>query len=366
MLRPNAVLVVMSPSMIVVPLPSIVHVRLAVIVLAVTPPKVSVLPAAMLLVVVDGLLVRPGPEQVEVTFTEGTRIEEMAEVLEEAGIGFAEDFIFAAQNAQLPPGLAAELPPAETLPENQRLQGYLFPDTYFVAVDSTPAELVRRMIDTMNDRFDADLRERAAAKGLTTHEVLTLASIVEGEARADEERETIAGVYHNRLRIGMALQADPTVQYAIALKTGQRKPRLYVKDYQFPSPYNTYLHPGLPPGPVNSPSRRSIEAALYPAKVPYLYFVAESDVRPDSSASAPKPYTYTKPGFYSDPELSEKGKVSEKVINGIDDQEHEKYRLPTGESTLFMQDDEGRVYEVRFTVPEGADPTEIVAEVIEQ
>ena len=86
-------------------------------------------------------------------------------------------------------------------------------------------------------------------------------------------------MYHNRLKIGMALQADPTVQYAIALSTGARKPRLYVKDYQFPSPYNTYLHPGLPPGPVNSPSHRSIEASLYPAKVPYLYFVAGPDGR---------------------------------------------------------------------------------------
>ena len=109
--------------------------------------------------------------------------------------------------------------------------------------------------------------------------LVTLASIVEGEARADDERETIAGVYHNRLRIGMALQADPTVQYAISLKRGRRKSRLFEKDYQFKSPYNTYLNPGLPPGPVNSPGRRSIEAALYPANVRYLYFVAGPDGR---------------------------------------------------------------------------------------
>ena len=110
-------------------------------------------------------------------------------------------------------------------------------------------------------------------------QLVTFASIVEGEARADDERETIAGVYHNRLRIGMALQADPTVQYAIFLATGKRRPRLFTKDYQFRSPYNTYLNPGLPPGPVNSPSRRSIEAALYPGKVPYLYFVAGPEGR---------------------------------------------------------------------------------------
>ena len=120
---------------------------------------------------------------------------------------------------------------------------------------------------------------RLGALGWTQAQLVTFASIVEGEARADDERETIAGVYHNRLRIGMALQADPTVQYAIFLATGKRRPRLFTKDYQFRSPYNTYLHPGLPPGPVNSPSLRSIEAALNPAKVPYLYFVAGPDGR---------------------------------------------------------------------------------------
>ena len=99
---------------------------------------------------------------------------------------------------------------------------------------------------------------------MTQLQLVTFASIVEGEARADDERETIAGVYHNRLRIGMALQADPTVQYAIFLATGRRKTRLFDKDYQFQSPYNTYLHPGLPPGPVNSPGRRSIEAVALP------------------------------------------------------------------------------------------------------
>jgi UPF0755 protein len=110
-------------------------------------------------------------------------------------------------------------------------------------------------------------------------ELVTLASIVEGEARVDEERETIAGVYHNRLRIGMPLQADPTVQYAIFLKRGRRKSRLFNRDYQIQSPYNTYINRGLPPGPVNSPGRRSIEASLYPAPVKYLYFVAQPDGR---------------------------------------------------------------------------------------
>jgi UPF0755 protein len=158
-------------------------------------------------------------------------------------------------------------------------EGFLRPETYSIPLSLTAAELVRLMADGFKADWKPEWTARLDTLHMTELQLVTLASIVEGEARADEERETIAGVYHNRLRIGMALQADPTIQYAIALKTGQRKPRLYVKDYQFPSPYNTYLHPGLPPGPVNSPSRRSIEAALYPAKVPYLYFVAGPDGR---------------------------------------------------------------------------------------
>jgi UPF0755 protein len=112
---------------------------------------------------------------------------------------------------------------------------------------------------------------------MTRNQLLALASIVEGEAKHDDERATIAGVYTNRLRRGMLLQADPTVQYAIEQATGERKTRLFFKDYEFPSPYNTYIHAGLPPGPVNSPGVKSIEAALYPAAVPFLYFVALPD-----------------------------------------------------------------------------------------
>ncbi|MGH2709401.1 MAG: endolytic transglycosylase MltG, partial [Actinomycetota bacterium] len=158
-------------------------------------------------------------------------------------------------------------------------EGFLRPETYSLPVDMDAAELVRVMAEGFREEWRPEWTARLDTLRMSQLELVTFASIVEGEARADDERETIAGVYHNRLRIRMALQADPTVQYAIALKTGQRKPRLFTKDYQFPSPYNPYLHPGLPPGPVNSPSRRSIEASLYPTKVPYLYFVARPDGR---------------------------------------------------------------------------------------
>ena len=158
-------------------------------------------------------------------------------------------------------------------------EGFLRPETYSLRHGTNARELVRVMAEGFRAAWKPEWDARLATLGWTPAQLVTFASIVEGEARADDERETIAGVYHNRLRIGMALQADPTVQYAIFLATGKRRPRLFTKDYQFRSPFNTYLHPGLPPGPVNSPSLRSIEASLNPAKVPYLYFVAGPDGR---------------------------------------------------------------------------------------
>ena len=158
-------------------------------------------------------------------------------------------------------------------------EGFLRPETYVLPADVTARQLVRIMAESFKSEWKPAWDARLDTLKMTPLELVTLASIVEGEARVDTEREIIAGVYRNRLRIGMALQADPTVQYAISLKRGKRKSRLFEKDYQFDSPYNTYLNPGLPPGPVNSPSRRSLEASLYPADVRYLYFVAGSDGR---------------------------------------------------------------------------------------
>jgi UPF0755 protein len=158
-------------------------------------------------------------------------------------------------------------------------EGFLRPETYTLPLGVRSAEVIRLMAEGFKTGWEPAWTARLDSIGMTQLQLVTFASIVEGEARADDERETIAGVYHNRLRIGMALQADPTVQYAIFLATGRRKNRLFERDYQIKSPYNTYLHPGLPPGPVNSPSRRSLEASLHPAQVPYLYFVAGPDGR---------------------------------------------------------------------------------------
>jgi peptidoglycan lytic transglycosylase G len=203
------------------------------------------------------------------TVPEGLTIPEVAALAAER-LGLSEDSVL---------GAAADGAAASAIlgyPVHS-FEGFLRPETYSLPMGVRAGDLVRIMAENFKSGWQPGWTARLDSIGMTQVQLITFASIVEGEARADDERETIAGVYHNRLRIGMALQADPTIQYAIFLATGRRKSRLFEKDYQFASPYNTYLHPGLPPGPVNSPSRRSIEASLYPAQVPYLYFVAGPD-----------------------------------------------------------------------------------------
>ncbi len=205
------------------------------------------------------------------TVPEGLTILEVATLASEKLGTRADSFVVAARDSIAAARILGVRAPS--------FEGFLRPETYLVPADVSAREVVRIMAESSNSAWEPAWTARLDTLKMDRLGLVTLASIVEGEARVDEERETIAGVYHNRLRIGMALQADPTVQYAISLKTGRRKPRLFIRDYAFASPYNTYLHSGLPPGPVNSPSRRSIEAALYPAEVRYLYFVADSTGR---------------------------------------------------------------------------------------
>jgi UPF0755 protein len=153
------------------------------------------------------------------------------------------------------------------------LEGYLYPDTYRFHTNTSPEEAIQRMVSRFREVFHDSLIQQAAQIGMTIHQVITLASIVEGEAALDSERSIIAALYKNRLNRNMLLQADPTIQYII--KDGPR--RLLNKDLQIDSPYNTYIYPGLPPGPVNSPGIASIRAVLYPDTVHYLYMVANGD-----------------------------------------------------------------------------------------
>lgn len=153
-------------------------------------------------------------------------------------------------------------------------EGFLKPDTYLFAAGIGPEVVVRTMAQAARAEWDSAFAGAAAAQGLDRLTATILASLVEGEAKVEQDRPLVAAVYRNRLRIGMPLQADPTVQYAIELATGRRKPRLYERDYGIESPYNTYLKSGLPPGPVGAPGRNSLEAVLSAPAVPFLYFVA--------------------------------------------------------------------------------------------
>jgi UPF0755 protein len=153
------------------------------------------------------------------------------------------------------------------------LEGYLFPDTYAFPVGTTARQAVTEMVKRFEREWKPAWNARLSSLGMTRHEAVTLASIVEREARRAEERPVIAAVYRNRIRAGMLLQADPTVQYA----NGKHTPRVMLKDLEVDSPYNTYRYPGLPPGPIASPGGPSLIAAVFPANVSYLYFVAHPD-----------------------------------------------------------------------------------------
>lgn len=153
------------------------------------------------------------------------------------------------------------------------LEGYLYPNTYYLYHDSSPEEIIDILLQEFWNQFDKNLQDRANQLGFSVHEVVTLASIIEGEAMLDTERETISSVYHNRLKINMKLQADPTIQYIIP---GPPK-ALSIKDLRIKSDYNTYLNYGLPPGPINNPGIESLKAALYPKKTNFLFFVAQGD-----------------------------------------------------------------------------------------
>jgi UPF0755 protein len=202
----------------------------------------------------------------QLTFREGLTIAEMADVYASNGFGERAAFLQAASDGSL----VQDLDPAA--PD---LEGYLFPETYTLSRSTSVATLVARMVDGFRQNFpDAVLR--AKEQGFTVREVVTLASLVEKETGRPEERPVVAAVYRNRLRIGMGMQADPTVVYALML-AGRYDGNIRRADLGIDSPYNTYRYPGLPPGPIAAPGRASIDAALAPADVPYLYFVSRND-----------------------------------------------------------------------------------------
>jgi UPF0755 protein len=209
-----------------------------------------------------------------VLFREGTRAEEMGETLEAAGIITAQEFQSALIKSDYATPFLAQV-------QSNSLQGFLYPARYEFRRSATPDEVVATLLQGFQDNVADDLPDDL--EGFTLDQIVTVASIVEREAQVPEERPIIASVYLNRIRMGIPLQADPTTQFAITenpasvAQYGWWKEELTVDDLQFVSPYNTYVAPGLPPGPICNPSADSVRAVIEPAQTNFLYFVAVGD-----------------------------------------------------------------------------------------
>lgn len=231
------------------------------------PANISV--GELVALLAEGRTVR---DWVTVTIPEGWTLEQMADRVAELGIADRAAFFQALAMAKPPAGVEEKLPPG-----NRRLEGYLYPDTYRLQKGDGANELIA----LMRRRFD-EVAKELAIPPQRLHEVVTIASMVEREAKRPEERRRIAGVIYNRLKKGMKLQIDATVQYAL----GKHKERLLYEDLKVDSPYNTYRYPGLPPGPIAAPGRGALEAALHPERHDFYYYVA----RPDGSHVFSKTY----------------------------------------------------------------------------
>ena len=201
------------------------------------------------------------------TFPEGLTVAEMAEVFDASEFGTADGFISQAQRVELIQDLD---------PEAVTLEGYLFPETYLLPRDATAADLVEAMVAQFRRSLSEGVRAEAARQDGSVRDVVTLASLIQKETGSADEHRLVSAVYNNRLRIGMALQCDPTVIYALQLD-GLYDGNLTRENLRHDSPYNTYRYPGLPPGPIAAPGLGALEAAVDPADVPYLYFVSRND-----------------------------------------------------------------------------------------
>jgi UPF0755 protein len=201
----------------------------------------------------------------EIRILEGENIFDIADRFSDIGLIARGDFIELAGDPYLL--LSHEI-------ESKSIEGYIYPDTYKIPKGISPENAIGMMISRMREKYSDELLVRSAELGMTENEVLTLASIIEKEAVLDSERPIISAVYHNRLKKKMRLQADPTAIYGV--KSTRKK--ITKSDLLRKTPYNTYTIEGLPPGPIASPSLKSIVAALHPADVPYLYFVSKDDM----------------------------------------------------------------------------------------
>jgi len=205
---------------------------------------------------------------VRFTIPEGFDIKKTAERLSEKGLINIDEFMNQVETGDYPYKFLADAASGR-----ERLEGFLYPDTYEVYPDADERQIIDKMLARFDALFTDEYYDRAAEMGMSVNQVITLASIIEREARVPEDRPVIASVFYNRLEIGMPLQSCATVQFIL----GEQKEKLTNDDIAIDSPYNTYKNKGLPPGPICSPGIDSIKAALYPADTDYLYFLAKGD-----------------------------------------------------------------------------------------
>ena len=209
-------------------------------------------------------LLQPSIDTVDITIPEGLTAREIAGVFHSALRLDSSEFVRLCEDSSFATGLGVRA---------GRLEGYIFPETYNFYQDDDCERVLRRMVEQFFKIYRDTLKSKLSAAGLTLHQMVTLASIVQGEVVIPSEAPLVAAVYHNRLKMGMPLAADPTIQYILP---GAPR-RLLLKDLETDSPYNTYKHAGLPPGPINNPGRVALTAAVNPARVNYIYFVAVGD-----------------------------------------------------------------------------------------
>lgn len=224
------------------------------------------------------ILSRAIDQQIDLTFIEGWRLEEMAAYLAQIRPAAIDPDAFLAIARGGTEFDLAGYDFLASLPPGASLEGFLFPDTYRVPVEADAAFMIGLMLDNFDQKVDASIRQSFGAQGLSVYQAVTLASIVQREAVLGEERPVMVGVFLNRLAQGMMLQADPTVQYAVGYQpeTGRWwKTPLTQADLELDSPYNTYRYTGLPPGPIASPSLEALKAVAQPAQTDFLYFVVD-------------------------------------------------------------------------------------------
>jgi UPF0755 protein len=224
-------------------------------------------PGGLDVVQVVELLGHASGSEVTVTIPEGYTKKQAADVMEHAGLLKAADYVAAVDSPQAVPDFLSDRP------AGAGLEGFLFPDTYRFAPQATAAQVVAAQLARFGEVVTPDLRARAANQKLTLYQAVVLASIIEREARFDDDRPQIAAVFYNRLSIGMALEADATLLYARGATSGE----VTAADKQSSSPYNTYANKGLPPGPICSPGLAAIRAALEPAQNDYLFYLTDKD-----------------------------------------------------------------------------------------